>query len=126
MLTKAGLPITDENVFIAASCKEKGILYLTGKAKVNGVRKVSEMKKDEKPASPSASTKSTIKSPVDGKVVKVFATAGSNVSSGAKLLNVDSNGKEYAISSPRGGKLVSLSVKEGDSVAKMGNIAEIE
>ncbi len=39
MLTEAGLPITDENVFIAASCKEKGILYLTGKAKVNGVRK---------------------------------------------------------------------------------------
>ena len=39
MLKEAGLAITDENVFIAASCKEKGILYLTGKAKVNGVRK---------------------------------------------------------------------------------------
>ncbi len=39
MLKEAGLPITDENVFIAASCKEKGILYLTGKASVNGVRK---------------------------------------------------------------------------------------
>ena len=31
MLTDANLPITDENVFIAASCKEKGILYLQGK-----------------------------------------------------------------------------------------------
>ncbi len=31
MLTDAGLPITDENVFIAASCKEKGILFLQGK-----------------------------------------------------------------------------------------------
>ncbi len=31
MLTDAKLPITDENVFIAASCKEKGILYLQGK-----------------------------------------------------------------------------------------------
>lgn len=41
MLKEAGLSITDENVFIAASCKEKGILYLTGKAKVNGVRKAS-------------------------------------------------------------------------------------
>ncbi len=39
MLKAANLPITDENVFIAASCKEKGILYLTGNAKVNGVRK---------------------------------------------------------------------------------------
>ena len=31
MLTDANLPITDENVFIAASCKEKGILFLQGK-----------------------------------------------------------------------------------------------
>ncbi len=31
MLTDAQLPITDENVFIAASCKEKGILFLQGK-----------------------------------------------------------------------------------------------
>ena len=31
LLKDAGLPITDENVFIAASCKEKGILFLQGK-----------------------------------------------------------------------------------------------
>ncbi len=46
MLEEANLPITDENIFIAAACKEKGILYLTGKAKVNGVRLKSEMKKE--------------------------------------------------------------------------------
>jgi pyruvate carboxylase subunit B len=40
MLQDAGVPITDENIFIAASCKEKGILFLTGKSKVNGVRKI--------------------------------------------------------------------------------------
>ena len=39
LLDEAGLEKTEENIFIAASCKEKGILYLTGKAKVNGVRK---------------------------------------------------------------------------------------
>ena len=33
MLTDAGLPITDENVFIAAACKEKGILFLKDPAK---------------------------------------------------------------------------------------------
>ncbi|MBQ9738901.1 MAG: biotin attachment protein, partial [Alphaproteobacteria bacterium] len=37
MLTEAGLPITDENVFIAAACGDKGITFLLGKAKV-GVR----------------------------------------------------------------------------------------
>ena len=31
MLTDVNLPITEENVFIAASCKEKGILFLQGK-----------------------------------------------------------------------------------------------
>ncbi len=38
MLTDAGLPTTDENIFIAATCKEKGILFLKGEAKV-AVRK---------------------------------------------------------------------------------------
>ena len=37
MLKDAGLPITDENVFIAAACGDKGITFLLGKAKV-GVR----------------------------------------------------------------------------------------
>ncbi len=38
MLEKENLPITDENVFIAAACKEKGIQFLKGEAKSN-VRK---------------------------------------------------------------------------------------
>ena len=38
-LTKEGLPVTDENRFIVGACKEKGILFLQGKAHVN-VRKV--------------------------------------------------------------------------------------
>ena len=43
MLQENGLPITDENVFIAATCKEKGIIFLKGDATVN-IRK----KKPEK------------------------------------------------------------------------------
>ena len=40
MLKDAGLPITDENVFIAASCLEKGIAFLKDPSKApNGVRK---------------------------------------------------------------------------------------
>jgi pyruvate carboxylase subunit B len=38
-LQDAGLEVTDENVFIAAACKEKGIAFLKGEAKV-GVRLV--------------------------------------------------------------------------------------
>jgi len=40
MLEAEGLEKTEENIFIASACKEKGILYLTGKAKPNGVRKI--------------------------------------------------------------------------------------
>ena len=57
MLEEAGLPETDENIFIAAACKEKGILYLTGKAKVNGVRLKSEMKKAEEAKAAAAAPK---------------------------------------------------------------------
>ncbi|MFK8114523.1 MAG: biotin/lipoyl-containing protein [Rubripirellula sp.] len=38
-LEAAGLPVTDENIFIAAACKEKGIRFLKGEAEV-GVRKI--------------------------------------------------------------------------------------
>ncbi|MDD5708836.1 MAG: biotin attachment protein, partial [Kiritimatiellae bacterium] len=38
LLTDAGLPVTDENVFIAGTCREKGITFLQGKATL-GIRK---------------------------------------------------------------------------------------
>jgi pyruvate carboxylase subunit B len=39
VLEKEKLPVTDENIFIAAACKEKGIKFLKGEAEV-GVRKI--------------------------------------------------------------------------------------
>jgi pyruvate carboxylase subunit B len=39
MLEAAGLPVTDEHVFIAATCREKGIAFLQGQAKAS-VRKI--------------------------------------------------------------------------------------
>ena len=46
ILEKEGIEINDENVFIAASCKEKGIAFLKGEAKVN-VRKIDKNAKKE-------------------------------------------------------------------------------
>ncbi len=45
-LESEGIETTDENIFIAASCDEKGITFLKGEAVVN-VRKLSEMKQEE-------------------------------------------------------------------------------
>ncbi|HDZ5084936.1 TPA: biotin attachment protein [Campylobacter jejuni] len=44
LLEKEGIKTSEENIFIAAACKEKGIAFLKGEAKVN-VRKLTTMSK---------------------------------------------------------------------------------
>ncbi len=50
LVAKEGLPTTDENVFIAATCKDKGIAFLKGEGGW-GVRKASKHKDAETPVS---------------------------------------------------------------------------
>ena len=50
MLKENSIEETEENIFIAAACGQKGIDFLLGKAKVNGVRKGALTKKEEAPA----------------------------------------------------------------------------
>ena len=45
VLKEEDIEITEENIFIAAACQEKGISFLKGKGELN-IRKISEMKKD--------------------------------------------------------------------------------
>ncbi|MDF1877908.1 biotin attachment protein [Sulfurimonas sp. SAG-AH-194-L11] len=44
-LKENNLEVTEENIFIAAACQEKGLTFLLGKGELN-VRKISEMKTD--------------------------------------------------------------------------------
>ncbi|HEF4933526.1 TPA: biotin attachment protein [Campylobacter jejuni] len=44
LLEKEGIETTEENIFVAAACKEKGIVFLKGEAKVN-IRKLASMPK---------------------------------------------------------------------------------
>ncbi|GBR73878.1 oxaloacetate decarboxylase alpha chain [Candidatus Termititenax aidoneus] len=48
MLEAAGLKTSEENIFIAATCKEKGIAFLKGEGKV-GVRKIEKPQDKRKP-----------------------------------------------------------------------------
>lgn len=41
-LEREGLPVTDENIFITATCGEKGIIFLKGEAKLNIRKKKAE------------------------------------------------------------------------------------
>ncbi len=50
LLRENDIEETEENVFIAAACKQKGIDFLLGKCEVNGVRKGALTKKEEYPA----------------------------------------------------------------------------
>ncbi len=88
-LKAAGLSETDENIFISAACKEKGIAFLLGKSE-SGVRKINET--------------ATVQS----------ATPGS-----ASSYTVSVNGKSYSVSFDKGktivnGKIYNTTIHESD------------
>jgi len=79
MLEDANLPITDENIFIAAACREKGILFLEGKATTN-IRKI-----DKNSSTADANGEYTVS--VNGKKYAIEMKSGKAVV----------NGKEYSV-----------------------------
>lgn len=129
LLKKDNLKITDENLFIAATCKEKGIAFLKGEAKI-GVRKKSDeaaapaanSSAPAKPAAPSVPAAASgvtydIISHISGTVASVAATEGSVVKAGDTLFTATINGTDSAISSPINGSVASLAIKAGDTLA---------
>ena len=133
MLEAEGLPLTDENIFIAGACKEKGILYLTGKAKVNGVRLISQTKKDE-PKAASKNDKHEYTVTVGGKAYGVKIDGGKAIVNGVEYpLAVEDGIKAGAapqakkvtkttgsteVKAPMPGLALRFEVKVGDTVKK--------
>jgi len=133
MLKKENLEETEENIFIAAACKEKGILYLTGNAKVNGVR----LKSQEKPApaAPAATggnnsefTVTVNNAPyavqLKGDTAVVNGVSYSiNVADGitsapAVAAPAAAGGAETMVKAPMPGLILRLNIAVGDSVKK--------
>ncbi len=85
MLSDKGLPLTEENIFIAAACQEKGIQFLEGKATV-GVRKNAKAA----PATPAGAGGAA----PEGYTVKVNGKAYSVALKGEKAVV---NGTEYDV-----------------------------
>ncbi|MFT7860227.1 MAG: biotin/lipoyl-containing protein [Sulfurimonas sp.] len=73
VLKEEGIEITEENIFIAAACQEKGITFLKGEGEVN-VRKISEMKEDCKEGNKEMSGNYTVV--VDGQKFSVQVAEG--------------------------------------------------
>ena len=117
MLTDANLEVNDENIFIAAACKEKGIMFLQGKGQI-GVRKNAE-KPAEQTETSNKKGEYTVK--VNGKAYAVKLD-------GDKKATV--NGKHYDISVKEGIETkTSAKASAGNEVVKAGvagNVLKIE
>lgn len=122
MLKDANLPITDENVFIAASCKEKGILFLQGKGPM-GCR----FAEDAKPAGKGGPVTVTIngkaygveikgdgQAVVNGKPVSFKAEAG--IKAAAPAAAAPAGGTE--VKAPVPGSVLRVTAPSGTKVSK--------
>ena len=112
-LEDANLPVNDENLFISAACKEKGILFLQGKGTI-GVRK-NEPAKEAPSTASSDSNEYTVT--INGKKYAI-ALDGNK----AKV-----NGKDYDFSVKEGIEAKGTSSGEGTPVkaALPGNVLKV-
>ena len=128
-LKEAGLPVHDENLFIAAACKEKGILFLQGKGTI-GVRK----NETKNPQEPSASTPDGYTVTVNGKRYAV-ALEGNKATVNGKLYDFtikdgidakSTTGEGTPVKAALPGNVLKVLVSEGDSIAEGDVIAVVE
>lgn len=128
-LEDAGLPITDENIFISAACKEKGILFLEGKGTI-GVRKCE--KGSEEPKVDDSSNGYTVT--VNGKKYAV-ALEGRKATVNGKLYDFDVKsgieakavtGEGTPVKAALPGTVLKVLVTAGDSIAEGDVIAVVE
>jgi len=127
MLEKEGLPVTDENIFIAAACKEKGILFLKDPSKAPmGCRFAdpSSAKATEGKGGPVTVTingkaygveiKGDGKAVVNGKPVEFKAEAG--IKAAAPAAAAPAGGTE--VKAPVPGTVLRVTAQTGTKVAK--------
>ncbi|HEC1774426.1 TPA: biotin attachment protein [Campylobacter lari] len=127
LLEKENLETSEENIFIVAACKEKGIVFLKGEAKVN-VRKNSKLK-------PSLINENQFTVSVNGNKYHVEVSAGFdrdvNVKSAVKVNSDKTEVKKAQVDDSANAIVASMNanvfkilVKENDSV-KAGQVVAV-
>ncbi len=129
-LEDAGLEVNDENLFISAACKEKGILFLQGKGTI-GVRK-NENKSETPSSCEPAGNGYTVT--VNGKKYAVALEGGKatvngklydfNVKEGIEAKAATGDGTPIKAALP--GNVLKVLVSEGDTIAEGDVIAVVE
>ena len=133
-LKEAGLPVTDENKFIVATCADKGLMYLKGEAKVNGIRWAADVKpaaaKQEGPVSVTVEGKTyTVSFENDTTAVvngKRYSVGAGVVAAAAIATKPATAGAGATVNAPVPGAVLRFSVKEGDSVSEGQEILVME
>lgn len=129
MLTDKNLPLTEENIFIAAACQDKGIQFLEGKSPL-GIRKNAPAKPaasdaGNKPAGYTVSVNGKAyavemkgsKAVVNGKEYAISVTDGLTATPAASAAApVASSGKETEVKASVPGVVLRIGVSEGSSV----------
>lgn len=122
LLEKEGLETSEENLFITGACKEKGIAFLKGEAKVN-VRKLSTMPK------PISAEENKFTVSVNGNKYHVELHAGFdkdvNVKNVQKIPHNESV-SENAIQAGISGNVFKILIKENDEIKKGQTIMILE
>lgn len=141
-LQEHGLEDTDENIFIVAACKDKGITFLKGEAEL-GIRKVDSTQPSPAPAASPADSQSAPKGPsqyllmVNGKEY-FLAFEGNNVTvngnayqvemmtRGAKASDPSEGGESTPVSAQMPGVVLRFLAREGDRVNAGDNVLVLE
>ena len=129
-LEDAGLPVNDENIFISAACKEKGILFLEGKATI-GVRKNAPSAKENNEESSNGYTVTVNgkkyavaiegnKATVNGKLYDI------NVKAGIEAHHASESGDATPIKAALPGTVLKVLVGVGDTIQEGDVIAVVE
>jgi len=96
MLENEGLPLTEENLFITASCDIKGIRFLNGEGEFK-VRKISEMEEEKGAKKVSKKGQAEVYTVnVDGQSYNVTVVEGSNANIEVKDIVAADNGASVA------------------------------
>lgn len=131
-LQEAGLPVNEENAFIVATCGDKGLLYLKGEAKVNGVRKVEAKKTIDV-------TNTACKVTVEGKDYNVSFegdnvavvngkryTIGVGAADAKAAAKPAAAGAGTTLTAPMPGAVLRFSVKDGETVTEGQEVMVLE
>ena len=132
MLEGAGLAVSEENIFIAASCKEKGIAFLKGEGVV-GVRKEEAKSGDETEGytvtvngHEYAIVLDGEQAMVNGKPFEVSVQPGISESDSGSTATADGGGHGEAVAAPMPGAVIRISVSVGQKVAAGDTLVVLE